>query len=335
MRIDLSGPEDLNRIPTMAAPPRTPENSLRCVSADDLLAREVTRPDSIVERILYAGLTVFHGRPKCGKSWWALQLAIALGRGEPLAGVLQTKKGRRVLYFALEEPEWRTAHRLQQLIGHGARLEGVEFVYQIEPLLSGGAAQLAEHLERHPADVVIIDTFLAVMGGGGQRGGNVVQGDYNAWRTLLEVAHKFGVALIVIAHSRKGGGDITESMTSTTGAPAAVDCLWQLRRSPEGKGEFEVLGREVEPETFELDFSGEDGDFGWRITAEGSEVGMSEARAEIVELLRSEGALKPSRIALLLKKNANTVRRLLMKMADANVVRRNGDGTYFATGGRA
>jgi hypothetical protein len=36
-----------------------------------------------------------------------------------------------------------------------------------------------------------------------------------------------------------------------------------------------------------------------------------------------------------LKKNAVTVRRLLMKMADDNVVRRNGDGTYFATGARA
>lgn len=329
MRIDLAGPDDLDKIP------KNPAKVLRCVSADDLLSRKVTRPDAIIARILYPGLTVFHGRPKSGKSWWALQIAIALGRGEPLAGALNTAQRKRVLYLALEEPEWRTAHRLQELIGRGAHLEGVEFVYQIDPLLSGGAAQLVEHLERHPVDVVIVDTFLAVMGASGQKGGNVVQNDYNAWSTLLEIAHRFGVALLVISHSRKGGGDITESMISTTGAPAAVDCLWQLRRNPEGKGEFEVLGREVEPETFELEFSNEDGEFGWRITAEGSEVGMSEARSEIVELLRGEGAMKPGKIALLLKKNAVSVRRLLMKMADKGVVRRNSDGTYFATGARA
>jgi hypothetical protein len=334
MRIDLNGPDDLNKIPTGARAKSAPAG-LRCVSADDLLSRKVTRPDAIVERILYPGLTVFHGRPKSGKSWWALQAAIALGRGEPLAGALHIPQQRRVLYLALEEPEWRTAHRLQQLIGRGAHLAGVQFVYKIDPLLPGGAAQLVEHLEQHPVDVVIVDTFLAIMGASGQKGGNVVQGDYNAWNTLLEIAHRFNVALVVISHSRKGGGDITESMISTTGAPAAVDCLWQLRRNPEGKGEFEVLGREVEPETFELQFSGEEGEFGWKITAEGSEVGLSEARGEIVELLRSEGALKPGKIALLLKKNAVTVRRLLMKMADDNVVRRNGDGTYFATGARA
>lgn len=311
----------------------TTSKGLRAVPASDLLTRTITRPDPLIERILYPGLTVFHGRPKSGKSWLALQLTIALALGGKFARALAVRRAMRVCYLALEEPEWRTAYRLQQLLPDAVdELGGVAFIYEIDPLLAGGAAQLARHLTENPADVVVVDTYLAVMGMAGQRGGNVVQQDYNAWKTLLEIAHKFNVALIVIAHSRKGGGDITESLTTSTGAPAAVDCLWQLKRLADGKGEFEVLGRETEGEVFEMTFGGEeDNAFGWQITAEGSEVGLTAERAEIVELLRAEGSLKPARIASMLRKNAVTIRRLLQKLSFEDVVRRNSDGTYYAT----
>ena len=70
------------------------------------------------------------------------------------------------------------------------------------------------------------------------------------------------------------------------------------------------------------------------MTGEGAEIGMSEARQEIVELLTDEAPLRPARIAELLRKNAVTVRRLLMKMAADDVVRKDKSGKYYLTSHR-
>ena len=75
--------------------------------------------------------------------------------------------------------------------------------------------------------------------------------------------------------------------------------------------------------------------FGWKLTGEGEMVKLSEERREIIELLREEAPLKPRQIALLLRKNANTVRRLLQEMLSKEQVCRNKDGSYYLPAGQA
>ena len=62
--------------------------------------------------------------------------------------------------------------------------------------------------------------------------------------------------------------------------------------------------------------------FGWEIFGAGDEARLSEERQDILELLRHEAPLTPAKVALLLRKNANTVRRLLsMLAADGRIVK--------------
>jgi hypothetical protein len=127
-----------------------------------------------------------------------------------------------------------------------------------------------------------------------------------------------------------------DAVAGTTGVTAACDAVWTLRRLADGACLFEVTGRDMEEAVYSLRFSKEQ-PFGWKLTGEGEMEKLSEERREIIELLREEAPLKPRQIALFLRKNANTVRRLLQEMLFREQVCRNPgkDGSYYLPAGQA
>ncbi|MGA7408921.1 MAG: winged helix-turn-helix domain-containing protein [Bryobacteraceae bacterium] len=86
-----------------------------------------------------------------------------------------------------------------------------------------------------------------------------------------------------------------------------------------------ITSREIEETLYCMRLeSGEP--FGWRIMGEGMEAQLNAERREIIALLAA-GPLAPREIASALKKNPNTVRRLLQKLAQGGFVTKNGE-TY-------
>jgi RecA-family ATPase len=146
--------------------------------------------------------------------------------------------------------------------------------------------------------------------------------------TLSEIARKHDCAIIVVHHTRKEAGEGLDTLMGTTGISAAADAVWILKKR-DGASVLTVTGRELQEESFGLQFDSDDLAFGWRITARGDEVGLSEQRAEILELLRNEGTpMKPAKVSQLLKKNANTTRRLLTMMHRDGHVEKSASGGY-------
>jgi hypothetical protein len=66
-----------------AAEPKANAVKLEAVSANDLLTAQIDEPVAVISRLLWPGLTIFAGRPKVGKSWFALQLAVAAATSKP------------------------------------------------------------------------------------------------------------------------------------------------------------------------------------------------------------------------------------------------------------
>lgn len=64
----------------------------------------------VVPGYIAEGLTVLAGRPKLGKSWLALDLAIAVATGGAALGSTKVGQGD-VLYLALEDNERRLCRR--------------------------------------------------------------------------------------------------------------------------------------------------------------------------------------------------------------------------------
>ncbi|MBI4906594.1 MAG: AAA family ATPase [Acidobacteria bacterium] len=310
-----------------------PRPQLETVDALDIFKREFPEPQFLIDDLLPNGVTILAGRPKSGKSWLTLQIAISVACGSPLFGEHKTKQGR-VTYLALEEPESRTHHRLKRLINPSECdtpfLQNISFVYRIPPLLAGGKEMLDDHLAAHPSQLCVIDTLLAIVQNRSSK--DVMRSDYTEVNELRKLAERHNTAILLVAHSRKMGADYhVDTVAGTSGVTAACDAIWSLKKKPEG-ATLDITGREFEENVIGLRFD-TDVPFGWQKTGEGEAVANSEEREEIITLLGDEAPLSPKAIADGLRKNRNTIRRLLQKMYCAGAVVKNSDGRYCLASG--
>lgn len=306
------------------APPKGPKPLTRD-TAGGIFDADYPDPEPIVEGILYPGLTILGGRPKAGKSYFCLQLAVAVVSGRKLCKFLEVKKPCRCLYVSLEDRRRQIRSRLRRL-AEREQLANLDFVFELDPLLAGGAAQLDRELSEHPVDLVILDSLLAAVKQAKRANVDVMQADYNTVAVLRELAEKYSLALVLVAHTRKAAGDFLDSIQGTSGTTAAADAVWVLQRTPEGTAMLSVTGRDVVTNTFGM--KREDGEPAWTITGEGDEIMQSEARREIVRLLREEGPMAPSKIASKLRKAVSGIHRLLDGLCSSGMVMRTKHGTY-------
>jgi hypothetical protein len=290
-------------------------------------------PEFLFLELLAKGLTILAGRPKSGKSWLTLQMAVSLALGLDFLGRFPCEVGK-VLYFGLEEGPQRTHNRLLQLLPENdVQLQNIDFRYTLTPLAEGGAAELNVLLTAGNYDLVVIDTFLRIAKPGGPNR-DVMRSEYAEISQLQQLAQKNSVAMVLVHHTRKMGAEYSlDSVAGTTGITAACDAVWTMKRLPSRETILEITGREMEEQTFGLALD-TGADFGWRITSEGAEVGLSEARQDIIDLLKDEAPLSPKQVALMLRKNAVTTRRLLQKLRDDGVVQRDSSHKYSLSPGR-
>ena len=293
---------------------------------EDVYHSDYPEPLPIIDAILYPGLTLFAGRPKIGKSWLAMQLALAIISGNKFADYLEVKQPGRCLYLALEERPRQTRSRIRQLTPPNDFLANATYIYEIPALMAGGAALLDSYLTEHKFDVVIVDSLLAITKQAGRKGLDLMQTDYNIVATLRDIAEKHSIAVIVVAHTRKAPGEFIDAVQGTSGTTAAADAIWVMQRMPDGRVALSVTGRELESNVFALERCGDCP--AWKITGEGDEIQQGEERREIVELIREMGPMKPLHIARAVRKNVGAVQRLLSKLVQSGQLIRSSYGTY-------
>jgi hypothetical protein len=334
-------PPDLSETPPPCEPVQRPSRPVEPAEAIDALTifrRNYPDPVFVIDDLLTRGVTFCCGRPKIGKSWLALDLALSVARDKLALGRFHVRTPGRVVYCGLEELPQRTSNRLKKFVTQEEPyLQNIHMIYRLQPLLAGGAANLDAYLQENPAELVIIDTFLAVVQASGKR--DILRSDYAEVKILGELAEKHQTAILVVHHLRKMGAEYAlDAVAGTTGLTASADSIWALTRSAEGTFKLAIQGRDMQNREYELIFrSGEDvhGDhFGWQIVAEGIEIGMSQERKDILLLLEQEGRLKPVEMGRMLgNKNVITVRRLLQKLVHDGMVSKDKNGRYGLSSG--
>lgn len=292
------------------------------VSATELYQGKIAQLRVLFDDLLWDGLTMFIARPKAGKSWLTLQLAICVAGGRPVDGIKAAECGP-VLYLALEEPRARTMARLRKIAAPGDWTTNLHFLYDLLPLMGGGAEQLALLIAKLRPRLVVVDTLTAIIKGGGKRESDVFRSQYAEVSRLRKLAEELKTAMVVVHHERKGISDgAIESIAGTGGIAAAVDTVWALKRKPESEATLDVLGREIEERTLALRFEQEP--FGWRVLGDDALQLLNGERREVLVLLREEGGLTPAQIAVELGKSRPAVRMLLKRMRDDGQVEKHG-----------
>jgi RecA-family ATPase len=182
-------------------------------------------PDLVPE-----GATLLVSRPKLGKSWLVLDIAIATAAGRFTLGTPGD-----VLYLALEDGRRRLQRRITKVLPTFSITwpQGLEIATEWPRADEGGLADIERWLQAHSnARLVIVDT-LAQFRKPSTGKGQLYPEDYAAISGLQKLASKYNVGIIVVHHDRKSeADDVFDTVSGTLGLTGAADTILILPEAP-------------------------------------------------------------------------------------------------------
>lgn len=311
-----------------AAKGATVKRTITTISAPALMGKEFPEPRYAVPGLLPEGLCILAGRPKLGKSWLALGLALSVSSGAPALGSVEVDEGD-VLFMALEDGERRLQRRLSELLNDQAAPARLTLTVDWPRINEGGLQALEEWLAVHPdARLVVVDTFKRIRPQE-KVGAGIYAQDYEAVQPLADLSHRFSVSIVLVMHTRKADAeDPLDLISGSLGLSGAADGALVMKRvRGQSDALLSVIDRDAEESEKALRWNIASG--GWLLLGDADEYKRSQQRNEILALLHDMGNSEPKEIAEFLNKNRNTVRRLLQEMVWAGLIV-NAGGTYMA-----
>ena len=119
----------------------------KVISAEDLLSTPIPPTKWIIPGLLPAGLALFAGPSKAGKSWLTLWLCLQVAQGKPVWG--REVEPRTVLYLSLEDTLNRLQERLFRLVGSEDTPERLILQTECQSIGQGLEEQITSFLYNH------------------------------------------------------------------------------------------------------------------------------------------------------------------------------------------
>jgi len=297
------------------------------VAFETLLSSELPEPQWAVPGFLPEGVTLLAGKPKMGKSWLALDLALAVAQGGTALGSLPTRGGH-VLYLGLEDSRRRMYDRGRKLLGALAPPRELTYTGIWAPLHEGGLTDLETWLQQQQQQVrlVIIDTLARVRPAGT---GQVYADDYAVVTPLKQLAERHHIAILLIHHLRKSSAtDVMDEVSGTTGLTGAVDCIMVLQRERgQRQATLTITGRDVQDQSLNLTF--DEDTARWSLKPPRAPRPLSAERQAILDLFVKEGRpLSPTEIARTLDKSRGYVAKTIHHMVKQGLLQAVQRGLY-------
>lgn len=252
-------------------------------AADELLTVQFSDPVWIVPNLIPSGLTILAGRPKVGKSWLALQIAIAVATAGTVLGENVAK--RRVLYLALED----SARRLQNRLALQKCPPGASFdlVTKWRPLIDDGVDILIKTITARHYQFVVVDTlarFAAVRKADDE---NLVT---KRLAELQQFTGESNIGCLLIDHHRKpaaGVSDLIDDIMGPTGKAAIADAaLGVYRARGQQAAELKLTGRDVTERELAVHFDLQL--HCWQLLGNADDVRAGTLQGQILAIIRSE-----------------------------------------------
>jgi hypothetical protein len=220
-------------------------------SLAELLDADFPEPTWTVPELIPVGLVSLAGRPKIGKSWMALQLAIAVASGGYFLG--KAVDQAEVLYLAFEDPGRRLKARVKQI---GVERDApITFMTEFRPLDGDGLNDLYIHVSSGRYKLVVVDTF-----GRSLTAGKLEIKDYSdnvaVLSPLQKMAQKYAVTILLVDHHSKINGDnpITD-LIGSIGKSATFDCVIGIYREQGKQGaKLMIVGRDQDDVDLAIEF---------------------------------------------------------------------------------
>jgi hypothetical protein len=224
---------------------------LRTLTAEEF-ASDVA-PEALVENMIYAASThTITGASKAGKTWTALQIAMAACAGWPFLG-LETVPAR-VLYLSFELSAGMLRGRMREIhagteiplptIGHDLHVVAptAEYLPQLDLGTEEGCRELERLVGETGAQLVILDTLYRFLPGADPNDNGVMG---RIFGRINDLAQRTGAALVLLDHVGKGEqlGPVSHSAIGASvkgGAARVVIALRRTSREDGGRWQLDV-----------------------------------------------------------------------------------------------
>lgn len=282
----------------------------------------------IVPGYVPEGFSVLAGRQKLGKTWLAMDWGLAVATGGIAMGAIPVECGD-VLYVDLENGPRRIQRRITALYGaqHVPDLSRLEWQTEA-PILDKGLIDQLDDWRRSVRSprLVVIDVLQRIKPMGNATR-NSYENDYAAWAPLQSWATEYGIGVVGLHHTKKGGADDPlEALSGSNGLSATADTTLLLDRNGDGISLY-VRGRDVDEKESALVFSAGS----WTVTGDAAKERMSSERRAIIDALESATEpLSPSDVADLTSMSSTAVRQSMSRMARGGEIAKAGRGRYRA-----
>lgn len=307
---------------------------LRVIDSTDIITKQFPDPVWAIPDIIPAGLTLLAGRPKIGKSWLTMQIALAVAIGGHALGA-GVQQGR-VLYLALEDSERRLQKRMiaqgwpSEARGAVQFMLHKDFREQIEYLNSGGSVRLAKHIGEEGYRLLVIDTFSKAFKGDQNDNAEMTA----ALSPIHEKANALDIACIIIHHHAKPKGadpnPVDDIMGSSAIAGIADTAIGLYKEQGKAGAKLAVTGRDVEEKTLQLKWDAEF--FCWQNEGDANELRVTEQRQSILDALAALGRAQVTQVAQYINENKGNVHKQLQTLVISGrvCISKSGGNVFYA-----
>jgi hypothetical protein len=279
------------------------------------------------------GVTLLCSKPKKGKSWMLLDLALAATMNRYTLGDRKPTQGD-VLLLSLEDNYRRIKERSEKLLQGDRNVEwpeGLRIQPQWRRLDQGGGDDIREWVNETRAAgrtvaFVAVDTLAYVKKPGDPK--KPYEGDVASMRMFKDLATELGIAIIIAHHLRKqGSDDVGDLVSGTLGLSGTADTLLIIDARSSGTV-LCVRGRDVEENEFSVEFN--KSTCKWTILGKAEDVARTEIQDKILGALRERngGPMTPLEITEITGLKKNTAGVTLVRMAKAQQIHSPARGQY-------
>jgi hypothetical protein len=293
------------------------------------------------------GVCLICAKPKSGKSWLVLDLALACAMDRYTLGDIKPLQGS-VLYLALEDGHRRLRSRVDKLLPSakpGSWLGEITFATEWKRVDQGGLDDIrswvmAERGAGRSVAFVAVDVLKYVRPAT-VRGKAAYESDYEAIIGLQKLARELSIAILVVHHTRKAeSDDLIDKVSGTFGLTGAADTVFVLEKKSNG-WIFDVRGRDVLADELAAEFNKDT--CRWTILGNAGDLHRSRERDLILSVFREAQRLTPKPVLLSPKDvtealvtvtegpvtpKTDKVRQNMARMARVGLLKREEKGKY-------
>lgn len=200
------------------------KNNLIAKGGLDLMLKDVSDIDYVFGDILTSnGVFLLAGAPKMGKSFFALQLSVAVANGRMF--ISKKTKKCKTLYLDLETSERSLKRRLKDY--DPCELNNWYYLHQedLPERIDGGLeSKLESFILENNIKFVVVDVFARIKGIK-PKGLTDYEHDYNTVGKLKQIASKCDCCILILSHTTKlrYDDDVFKGISGSVGMTGCVD----------------------------------------------------------------------------------------------------------------